>query len=197
MNARTTKTLAAVAILAVAGIGTWLAYRGPTPAAPRPPTLEGPTRAGSAQPAAPAAPRRYRPEGPLPAQAIPGGGLAAHEGEDAGHTLARHVGRTIEELRERLVREERRETSTFPDLATAERVVARTLYEKRRAIQAWLDKGATGDQLFLGEFDEAVGQVLKAGAEAPVTGRTVYVVLYASNLFPAGFAIRAAYVRTP
>ncbi len=42
-----------------------------------------------------------------------------------GHTLKRHVGRTDAQLAERLAREHVSAASTYPDRATAERVVGR------------------------------------------------------------------------
>jgi len=137
----------------------------------------------------------YEPQGPAPAQALPGGSLEAHEGR--GHTLARHVGRSTEQLRERQRAEHKPEVSTFPDLATAERAVARALYEKRREINAWLAEGARGDTAVTWRSADVVGRVLRESAGAPVPGHTTHVVLYPSDRFPEGFAIVTAYVRLP
>src|SRR5262245_21432885 len=53
----------------------------------------------AAKPPAGTAPRApsaagYDPKDATPAEAIPGGGLAAHEGIRGAHTLARHVGKS-------------------------------------------------------------------------------------------------------
>lgn len=193
MKPRTQQALVLLAILLFGGIAAWYESSGPAPAPSTAPRVgeEPPVERGEL------APRRYRPQGPLPQQALPGGGLAAHEGERGGHTLARHVGRTLQQLRERLEREDKREVSTFTDLETAERAVARVLYERRRGVQQWLDAGARGDQAITSPAGAMVGQVLKAGAREAVPGHTVTVVLAGSDDFPEGFVIRTAYVRTP
>lgn len=55
-----------------------------------------------------------------------------------GHTLARHVGRTDEELRERLRREpDISSASTYTDRATAEAVVGSALASPPRSFEAW------------------------------------------------------------
>lgn len=157
---------------------------------------QGPDQAGGGSSAK--APRRassYAPEGPAPAQALPGGSLEAHEGR--GHTLERHVGRSTEQLRERQRAERKPEVSTFPDLATAERAIARALYEKRREINAWLTEGAQGDTAVTWRGADVVGSVLRERAGGTVPGHTTHVVLYASDRFPEGFAIVTAYVRLP
>lgn len=68
--------------------------------------------------------------------------LVANEGRPPlGHTIDRHVGRTDAQLRARLEREQRiSAASTFPDLATAQCVIDRTLAlaESRRRIDRWL-----------------------------------------------------------
>jgi len=55
-----------------------------------------------------------------------------------GHTLARHVGKTDDELRERLRREpEISSASTYTDRATAEAVVAEALSSAPRSFDSW------------------------------------------------------------
>ncbi len=135
----------------------------------------------------------YRPASAAPADALPGGALAAHEGR--GHTLARHVGRTPEELRRRLKDEQKREVSTFPDVATAERAVAQALYERQAEVRRWLEEGARGDLDVEARLPAPVGEVLFVGEARPKPGRTVKVVLHGSRSFREGFGIRTAYVR--
>jgi hypothetical protein len=164
----------------------------PGPAAPAPARREPPAR----EPAPAERSPRYAPQGPAPAQALPGGSLQAHEGRP-GHTLERHVGRTPEQLRARMHAEQKREVSSFTDLATAERAVARALFEKRRDVNAWLEDGAQGDTSITWRGQDTVGAVLREDARSPVPGRTVHVVLVPSRRFPEGFAILTAYVRLP
>lgn len=57
-----------------------------------------------------------------------------------GHTIARHVGRSDAQLQERLRRERIAAASTYPDLETAERIVALTLAENARRVQRWVDQ---------------------------------------------------------
>ncbi len=55
-----------------------------------------------------------------------------------GHTLQRHVGKTDEELRERLQRQrDISAASTFTDRTAAEFAVGSCLFEKRRIIEQW------------------------------------------------------------
>lgn len=196
------KILTSLAGLAVLLVLLWAQQQGylgsqgaPQESAGKP--ASGPSTSRQAPPSAPDAGRTaYAPQGPTPAQALPGGSLQAHEGR-GGHTIERHVGRTATQLRQRLDAEDKREVSTFPDLATAERFIARALFERRRDVSEWLDGGAQGDTSITWRSADVVGQVLRSGSDRPVPGRTVHVVLYPSSRFPEGFAIRTAYVRLP
>src|SRR5688572_21546878 len=56
-----------------------------------------------------------------------------------GHTLARHVGWSDDQLRARLRRElDIAAASTYTDRATAERVIAAALDRDRRRVDAWI-----------------------------------------------------------
>lgn len=58
-----------------------------------------------------------------------------------GHTLERHVGRSDDQLVDRLSREPGvSAASTYADRATAERVVEQTLARNRERIDSWLDR---------------------------------------------------------
>lgn len=81
-----------------------------------------------------------------------------------GHTLARHVGKTDDELRARLARETRiSAASTFTDRATAERVVAETLAAAGPRIARWVAREGRRPNLAL-DYD---------GTPAVVIGRSV------------------------
>jgi hypothetical protein len=205
MSPRTQKVLTALATVAMLLILVWAQGQGylgtsdpggsggmgagaAKPPAPRPPPAPGEAPAPRAS--------GYAPQGPAPAQALPGGSLQAHEGKP-GHTLERHVGRTPGQLAERLRREQKREVSTFPDVATAEQAIARALFERRREIGTWLAEGAQGDFAVSWKGQEPVGRVLRDGERDPRAGRTTHVVLVPSRRFPEGFAILTAYVRLP
>jgi hypothetical protein len=67
-----------------------------------------------------------------------------------GHTLARHVGRTDAQLRQRLRDEPGiSAASTYTDRDTAERVVALALTKSERKIAAWAARGGTRPNLTL------------------------------------------------
>jgi hypothetical protein len=84
-----------------------------------------------------------------------------------GHTLARHVGRTDDELRERLRREPSiAAASTYPDRQTAERVIAAALERFRRRIEAWSARSGSRPNLtldFRGDPRTPVGRSLRRG----------------------------------
>jgi len=78
---------------------------------------------------------------------VPGGGLEAHEAA-GGHTIARHVAKELEYLAQRLARNPRMEAaSTFPDRATAERVIAEALEMRASEVRTWL--AGSGKRLIL------------------------------------------------
>ena len=151
----------------------------------------------AAGPPAPGATSGYDPASASPSDAIPGGGLAAHEGVDGGHTLDRHVGRTVPQLRRRLEQEGKREVSTFPDVTSADRSVAQALYDRRADVARWLASRPSGNEPFPSRMRAPVGSVLSRGASDVVPGRSVQVVLAPSRRFREGFRIVTAYVTLP
>src|SRR5690242_16420966 len=60
-----------------------------------------------------------------------------------GHTLARHVGRSDDELRERLSREHISAASTYTDRATAEAAVGAAIAANQSKVYEWV-AGAGG-----------------------------------------------------
>ncbi|HKS72026.1 MAG TPA: RNase A-like domain-containing protein [Terriglobales bacterium] len=61
--------------------------------------------------------------------------------EAGGHTLKKHVGRTDEQLRERLRRERNiSAASTYTDKDTAERAVGQALQQNQGKIDRWLNR---------------------------------------------------------
>jgi filamentous hemagglutinin len=70
--------------------------------------------------------------------AVPGGGLAAHE-KAGGHLLRRHVGKSEEDLVERLESQPGiRSASSFPDRRVAETVVGLVIASRQKEIARWL-----------------------------------------------------------
>ena len=98
-----------------------------------------------------------------------------------GHTIARHVGRTDEQLRERLKREQRiSAASTYTDRTTAERVVGRTLAREKARLQTWLARQGPRPNLALdyrGDRNEPVGRSLTRRNPQPVVCSDAVVVL--------------------
>lgn len=69
---------------------------------------------------------------------VPGGGLIAHE-QAGGHTLAKHVGLTINQLFDRLANDPKPMiVSSFTDQAIAEQVIADAINANSGNISAWL-----------------------------------------------------------
>lgn len=81
-------------------------------------------------------PVREKAKPPVPA--VPGGGLSAHE-KAGGHLLRRHVGKTEEELIDRLESQPGiRSASSFPDRRVAEVVVGLVIASRQKEIAKWL-----------------------------------------------------------
>lgn len=74
----------------------------------------------------------------------------ARDEREGGHTLARHVGRTDDQLRARL-REEPgiSAASTYTDRETAERIVALALETQRNRVEQWSGRSGTRPNLTL------------------------------------------------
>ncbi|MDR0143296.1 T7SS effector LXG polymorphic toxin [Bacillus sp. JHAA] len=94
----------------------------------------------------------------------PGGGLAAHEAK-GGHLIDRHVGKTDEELLQRLqINKKIRASSSFTDRPTAERVANETLTKHKKEIEEWL-KSDVNDPLPLPyRGTEVIGRGVRKGS---------------------------------
>ncbi len=67
-----------------------------------------------------------------------------------GHTMARHVGRSDDQLRARLKKSPKiRAASTFPNQATAEGVIREALRANRVRVRRWLGQDGEGSRLVL------------------------------------------------
>jgi hypothetical protein len=99
--------------------------------------------------------------------------------QQGGHTLARHVGRSDQDLAARLEREGGiAAASTFDDRATAEAVVAATLDREQGRIASWLRRDKENLTLdFRGENGRTIGRVLLRGESTPRAARDARVVL--------------------
>jgi hypothetical protein len=98
-----------------------------------------------------------------------------------GHTLAKHVGRTDDELRARL-RQERdiSSASSYTDRATAERVVDQALTSGGRQLDAWRARSGRRPNLVLSYTDRsgnAIGWSISRGQSTAVSCVRALVVL--------------------
>jgi hypothetical protein len=91
------------------------------------------------------------------------------------------VGRSDADLKQRLRREPRiSAASTYPDRATAERVVARTLARQRGRIEPWLARSGPRPNLALdyrGDKREMIGRSLSRRSAQPLACSDAVVVL--------------------
>jgi hypothetical protein len=115
-------------------------------------------------------------------------GGAAHDlsrdDEMGGHTLRKHVGRTDEQLRERLENERGiSAASTYTDRAAAETAVGETLSQAHSRVERWLERpGGHAPNLVL-DFhgDHPIGRTLHRGDSASQPCSDAKVVLRMSG----------------
>ncbi len=123
-------------------------------------------------------------------------GLLYHESL-GGHTISKHVGKSLRELLQRLEAEPNLPTvSTFRSLDEAENYIARVLEAHADKIADWLRQtGQEARSLALQtQFSEPVGQVLARGASQLQGGHKVRVVLFRDSKSALGFRIQTAYI---
>ena len=82
-----------------------------------------------------------------------------------GHVLRKHVGRTDDELRDRLERERNISgSSTYTDRATAERAIGDVIGYNRDRIQRWLSRPGGHSNLVLDyDSDQPLGRTMNRG----------------------------------
>jgi hypothetical protein len=110
-----------------------------------------------------------------------------------GHTLARHVGRTDEELRQRLEHEGHiTAASTYTDRQTAEKTVAAAFEQQQSRIKSWLER-ADGHRNLVLDYDssEPVGKTLFRNRTEAVPCSHAVVVLRWLN--PEKFYVLTTY----
>jgi Bacterial CdiA-CT RNAse A domain len=110
-----------------------------------------------------------------------------------GHTLARHVGRTDEELRERLARERNiSAASTWTDRETAETVVGQALSPERDRVESWMRRGFPRANLALHyNAGRVIGRSLRRGDSQTVDCSSAVIVLRADG--PDSFYVLTTY----
>jgi hypothetical protein len=157
---------------------------------------------GTPPPAPPPQAEVAAPPSPASRQAPPAEVTAAADRYDlgrdesrGGHTLARHVGRTDADLRERLRRERQiSAASTYTDRATAERVVARTLSRNRARVDQWLARQGSRPNLALdyrGEKRQPIGRSIMRRSPQPFICTDAVVVLRGDG--PRAFIVLTSY----
>jgi len=86
-----------------------------------------------------------------------------------GHTLRKHVGRSDEELRQRLHHERNiAAASTWSDRATAERAVGTAIEQNREKIERWLNRQGGHPNLVVdydGDPSHPIGRTLRRDAD--------------------------------
>lgn len=159
------------------------AMRGaPATEAPAPETEPAPSRATSREQAV--------------AQAVRW--LQAQEGgPHHGHTIARHVGKSDADLRDRLDRDGVPVASGFYDLETAAIAIARTIKHAPNdaRVRRWLDDDETRRRLALRRlFDKPIGRIVYRGGDGK-DGRTAVAVLVKRTIDGRpGYRLLTAYV---
>jgi hypothetical protein len=100
-----------------------------------------------------------------------------------GHTLERHVGKSDAELIARLRAEpDISAASTYPDRATAERIVGRVLERNADRIRSWVSQGERRQNLVLEiTTTEVVGRTVRQGGTTVREARSAVVVLAADG----------------
>jgi hypothetical protein len=95
-----------------------------------------------------------------------------------GHTIERHVGRTEDQLIQRLEEEDISAASTYPDLETAEAVVAEALAANQAEVEEWAEGSGSRANLAL-RYDagRVIGVTLRRGSSAPRDATSAVVVL--------------------
>ncbi|MEO6396905.1 MAG: RNase A-like domain-containing protein [Tepidiformaceae bacterium] len=98
--------------------------------------------------------------------------------EQGGHTLARHVGKSDDELKARLLREsDISAASTYTDREAAERAVAAALTKGRTQLATW-EKGTSNQNLVLRvSMPETVGRSLRRGESKVEAVKSAIIVL--------------------
>lgn len=110
-----------------------------------------------------------------------------------GHVLRKHVGRTDNELRDRLERERNISgASTYTDRATAEHAIGSAIAQSQPRIQSWLDHPGGHANLVLDyDSDRPLGRTINRGDSQSRPCSHAVVVLKFDP--PAGYHVLTSY----
>lgn len=117
----------------------------------------------------------------------------ARDEERGGHTLKQHVGRTDEQLQERLRQEHNiSAASTWTDREAAEVTVANAFRAERGRIENWVGRGYPRANLAL-HYDagRVIGRSLRRGEDQTVNCTSAVIVLRADG--PDSFYVLTSY----
>ncbi len=114
-----------------------------------------------------------------------------------GHTIKRHVGKSDNWLRNRLIDEPRtKSASTFYNEAIANRTIAKFVKENREAIENWLQSGEHRLQVDF-EMNEPVGRVLTRGKGGSPNSKSIetkrVVIVAVRDKTPQGWHIETSF----
>ena len=117
-----------------------------------------------------------------------------HENEaQGGHVLDKHVGKTDEELLQRLKRESHlTSASTFTDEASAEQVIKAALAENQDVINQWLSQTDKAKLRLDYESVGTIGRILSSGQRATADSKKAVLILQKAK---EGYFVLTAYVR--
>jgi len=110
-----------------------------------------------------------------------------------GHILRKHVGRTDDELRERLDHERNISgASTYTDRATAERAVGAAIAQSQDRIQRWLNRSGGHPNLVLDyDSDQSIGRTINRGeGQSRACSHALVVLKYEP---PSGYYVLTSY----
>ncbi|QIQ20880.1 RNase A-like domain-containing protein [Zophobihabitans entericus] len=123
---------------------------------------------------------------------VPGGGLLVHE-QAGGHLIERHVGRTEQELKERVNSDGVRTASSFYDLVTAEQAVSQAITYNKARIDNYL-KNKQREYLAINyRSPTAVGYSYSRGWPSIKEVYGVKVIIGQDNRMPIGYKIITGY----
>jgi filamentous hemagglutinin len=122
-----------------------------------------------------------------------GGTLIFHD-NSGGHAVQKHVGKTDVQLVERFNAEPHiKASSTFNDLAIADKAVGEAFSINRAGIDAWMSGGSNNKYSFTQELGYEIGRVISNGASTVSSSSKVTVFLEKDPSMPKGFIIVTAY----
>lgn len=118
-------------------------------------------------------------------------------GRHGGHAIARHVGKSEDDLRRRLRNSDISVASGFYDLETAAIAIVRTVHHKPNdaRVQRWLNDDADKRRLALRRsFDKPIGRIVKRNGAASHGKSAVAVLTKLREDGRPGYRLLTAYV---